>query len=152
MESTKDTCPFIKYFTVTECKSVHVPDLRLWTSGDRVNATRRCPTLLLRRRARTEVFGRDLVEEFTKLFHLGVFIRAFLGKFNSRLIQDIVGDENRGTSAQRQSNGIGGAGTDLDAIEENDYDNFSQRAYVPKMKKLMMLPTAWQKAQIADTM
>jgi phytoene synthase len=40
----------------------------------------------------------------------------------------------------------------LDAIEENDYDNFSQRAYVPKMKKLMMLPTAWQKAQIADTM
>ena len=40
----------------------------------------------------------------------------------------------------------------LDAIEENDYDNFSQRAYVPKMKKLMMLPTAYAKAQKADTM
>mmetsp|Transcript_10334 Transcript_10334/g.24825 ORF Transcript_10334/g.24825 Transcript_10334/m.24825 type:complete len:430 (+) Transcript_10334:216-1505(+) len=40
----------------------------------------------------------------------------------------------------------------LDAIEENDYDNFSQRAYVPKMKKLMMLPTAYMKAQKADTM
>ena len=40
----------------------------------------------------------------------------------------------------------------LDAIEENDYDNFSQRAYVPKMKKLMMLPTAYMKAQNADTM
>ena len=40
----------------------------------------------------------------------------------------------------------------LDAIEENGYDNFSQRAYVPKMKKLMMLPTAYMKAQNADTM
>ena len=40
----------------------------------------------------------------------------------------------------------------LDAIEENGYDNFSQRAYVPKMKKLMMLPTAYAKAQKADTM
>jgi len=37
--------------------------------------------------------------------------------------------------------------TILDAIEENDYDNFSKRAYVPKMKKFAMLPTSYAKAQ-----
>ena len=35
----------------------------------------------------------------------------------------------------------------LDAIEENDYDNFSKRAYVPKMKKFAMLPLAYGKSR-----
>lgn len=35
----------------------------------------------------------------------------------------------------------------LDAIEENDYDNFSQRAYVPRAKKFAMLPKAFLKAK-----
>ncbi|KAJ4847000.1 Syntaxin-like protein psy1 [Turnera subulata] len=35
----------------------------------------------------------------------------------------------------------------LDAIEDNDYDNFSKRAYVGKTKKLLMLPLAYTKAQ-----
>lgn len=34
----------------------------------------------------------------------------------------------------------------LDAIEVNDYDNFSKRAYVPKWRKLMSLPLAYGKA------
>ena len=29
----------------------------------------------------------------------------------------------------------------LDAIEANGYDNFTQRAYVPKLQKFAMLPT-----------
>ena len=40
----------------------------------------------------------------------------------------------------------------LDAIEANDYDNFTQRAYVPKMQKFLMLPAAYSKAQPAMTM
>lgn len=35
----------------------------------------------------------------------------------------------------------------LDAIEENDYDNFSKRAYVPKLAKFAMLPQSYMKAQ-----
>lgn len=31
----------------------------------------------------------------------------------------------------------------LDAIETNEYDNFSKRAYVPKWKKLASLPLAY---------
>ena len=31
----------------------------------------------------------------------------------------------------------------LDAIEANDYDNFSKRAYVGKWKKLASLPVAY---------
>nr|APO14284.1 phytoene synthase 2 [Luffa aegyptiaca] len=34
----------------------------------------------------------------------------------------------------------------LDAIEENDYDNFTKRAYVGRSKKLLMLPLAYTKA------
>lgn len=34
----------------------------------------------------------------------------------------------------------------LDAIEANDYDNFSRRAYVPKVKKLASLPVAFARA------
>lgn len=34
----------------------------------------------------------------------------------------------------------------LDAIEKNDYDNFTRRAYVPKSKKLASLPLAYFKA------
>lgn len=37
----------------------------------------------------------------------------------------------------------------LDAIEANGYNNFNQRAYVPKVEKFMMLPTAYMKAQKA---
>ena len=40
----------------------------------------------------------------------------------------------------------------LDAIEANDYDNFTQRAYVPKLQKFLMLPAAYSKAQPAMTM
>ncbi len=36
----------------------------------------------------------------------------------------------------------------LDAIESNDYDVFSQRAFVPKPKKLLYLPIAWLRAQV----
>lgn len=34
----------------------------------------------------------------------------------------------------------------LDAIEKNDYDNFTRRAYVPKWKKMLSLPAAFAKA------
>lgn len=34
----------------------------------------------------------------------------------------------------------------LDAIEENDYDNLTKRAYVGRTKKLLMLPLAYTKA------
>lgn len=36
----------------------------------------------------------------------------------------------------------------LDAIEKNDYDNFTKRAYVPKSKKLASLPLALLKAMV----
>ncbi|KAK2641487.1 hypothetical protein Ddye_023250 [Dipteronia dyeriana] len=35
----------------------------------------------------------------------------------------------------------------LDAIEENDYDNLTKRAYVGRTKKIMMLPLAYTRAQ-----
>ncbi|KAL9407394.1 hypothetical protein Peur_004366 [Populus x canadensis] len=35
----------------------------------------------------------------------------------------------------------------LDAIEDNDYDNFTKRAYVGRTKKLLTLPLAYTKAQ-----
>ncbi|KAM7280211.1 hypothetical protein ACFE04_007345 [Oxalis oulophora] len=35
----------------------------------------------------------------------------------------------------------------LDAIEENDYDNLTKRAYVGRTKKLLMLPEAFGRAQ-----
>ncbi|HAJ62248.1 MAG TPA: phytoene synthase [Cyanobacteria bacterium UBA8543] len=35
----------------------------------------------------------------------------------------------------------------LDVIERNQYDVFTQRAYVPKPKKLLTLPVAWLRAQ-----
>ncbi|WP_333475358.1 15-cis-phytoene synthase CrtB [Allocoleopsis sp.] len=35
----------------------------------------------------------------------------------------------------------------LDVIEHNQYDVFSQRAYVPKPQKLLTLPIAWLRAQ-----
>ncbi len=35
----------------------------------------------------------------------------------------------------------------LDVIEHNQYDVFTQRAYVPKPKKLLTLPVAWLRAQ-----
>lgn len=34
----------------------------------------------------------------------------------------------------------------LDAIEENDYDNLTKRAYVGRAKKLLMLPLAYTKS------
>lgn len=34
----------------------------------------------------------------------------------------------------------------LDGIEANDYNNFTQRAYVPKWRKLLSLPTAYMRA------
>lgn len=34
----------------------------------------------------------------------------------------------------------------LDAIEANDYDNFSKRAYVGKAKKFVSLPVAYGRA------
>ena len=37
----------------------------------------------------------------------------------------------------------------LDAIEENDYDNLTKRAYVGRTKKLLMLPLAYSRAQSA---
>lgn len=36
----------------------------------------------------------------------------------------------------------------LDAIEANDYDNFTKRAYVGKVKKLLTLPVAYQRALV----
>jgi phytoene synthase len=36
----------------------------------------------------------------------------------------------------------------LDAIERNDYDVFSKRAFVPKPRKLLYLPVAWLRAQV----
>ena len=38
----------------------------------------------------------------------------------------------------------------LDAIEENDYDNFSKRASCPKLAKFAMLPQSYMKAQKAQ--
>ena len=38
----------------------------------------------------------------------------------------------------------------LDAIEANDYDNFSKRAYVPKWEKFAMLPSSYAKARPAQ--
>lgn len=35
----------------------------------------------------------------------------------------------------------------LDAIEQNQYDVFTKRAFVPKQKKLLSLPVAWLRAQ-----
>nr|TKS05025.1 hypothetical protein D5086_0000137190 [Populus alba] len=35
----------------------------------------------------------------------------------------------------------------LDAIEDNDYDNFTKRAFVARTKKLLTLPLAYSKAQ-----
>ncbi|KAG6546836.1 hypothetical protein Mapa_011689 [Marchantia paleacea] len=37
----------------------------------------------------------------------------------------------------------------LDAIEANDYDNFTKRAYVSKVKRLLLLPGAYGKALVA---
>lgn len=34
----------------------------------------------------------------------------------------------------------------LDAIEANDYNNFTKRAYVGKAKKLVSLPTAYARS------
>lgn len=36
----------------------------------------------------------------------------------------------------------------LDVIEENNYDVFSQRAYVPKHRKLLCLPLAYMRSQV----
>ncbi|CAM8893888.1 unnamed protein product [Rhodiola kirilowii] len=36
----------------------------------------------------------------------------------------------------------------LDAIEANDYDNFSKRAYVGKVKKFASLPVAFGRALV----
>lgn len=38
----------------------------------------------------------------------------------------------------------------LDAIEANDYNNFTKRAYVGKAKKLMSLPVAYARAAVAS--
>ncbi|MBE9169680.1 phytoene synthase [Pleurocapsales cyanobacterium LEGE 06147] len=36
----------------------------------------------------------------------------------------------------------------LDAIEENNYDVFTKRAFVPTSKKIVLLPIAWLRAQV----
>ena len=36
----------------------------------------------------------------------------------------------------------------LDAIQSNDYDVFTKRAFLPKPKKLLYLPIAWLRAQV----
>jgi 15-cis-phytoene synthase len=36
----------------------------------------------------------------------------------------------------------------LDVIERNDYNNFRNRAFVPKSKKLSLLPIAWLRAKV----
>lgn len=38
----------------------------------------------------------------------------------------------------------------LDAIEANDYNNFTKRAYVGKAKKLLSLPVAYARAAVAS--
>lgn len=38
----------------------------------------------------------------------------------------------------------------LDAIEANDYNNFTKRAYVGKAKKLLSLPMAYARAAVAS--
>ncbi|KAK7849735.1 phytoene synthase [Quercus suber] len=40
----------------------------------------------------------------------------------------------------------------LDAIEANDYNNFTKRAYVPKAKKLLSLPAAYGRAFMGNSM
>jgi phytoene synthase len=40
----------------------------------------------------------------------------------------------------------------LDGIEKNEYNNFTKRAYVPKWKKLLSLPAAAVKAQLASNL
>jgi len=40
----------------------------------------------------------------------------------------------------------------LDAVERNDYDNFTRRAYVPKWRKFASLPTALLRAQLPGSM
>lgn len=39
----------------------------------------------------------------------------------------------------------------LDAIEANDYDNFTKRAYVGKAKKLLSLPVAYTRALVGPS-
>jgi phytoene synthase len=36
----------------------------------------------------------------------------------------------------------------LDVIERNDYQVFSQRAYVPQLQKISTLPLAWMRSQV----
>ena len=36
----------------------------------------------------------------------------------------------------------------LDVIEENDYDVFNKRAYVPTTRKMRYLPVAWLRSQV----
>ena len=36
----------------------------------------------------------------------------------------------------------------LNAIENNDYDNFNRRAYVPGMRKMSLLPISWLRARV----
>ena len=38
----------------------------------------------------------------------------------------------------------------LDAIEANDYNNFTKRAYVPKWRKLVTLPEALMRANMSS--
>jgi phytoene synthase len=38
----------------------------------------------------------------------------------------------------------------LDAIEANDYNNFTKRAYVGKAKKFLSLPAAYARAVISS--
>ncbi len=40
----------------------------------------------------------------------------------------------------------------LDGIEKNGYNNFTQRAYVPKLRKLASLPMALLAAQMPQAM
>lgn len=40
----------------------------------------------------------------------------------------------------------------LEAIEENDYNNFTKRAYVGRSKKLLTLPLAYTKAISAPSL
>jgi phytoene synthase len=36
----------------------------------------------------------------------------------------------------------------LDVIERNDYQVFSQRAYVSQLQKISTLPLAWMRSQV----
>jgi phytoene synthase len=36
----------------------------------------------------------------------------------------------------------------LNAIENNNYDNFNQRAYVPGVRKMSLLPISWLRATV----